>query len=467
MALRRSARQHPVLGSDVEGPPFPEIGTQEDAVPEPQAVHTSPVRHTENHAVTEQATMPTLQSPQARQEPVTVGEPASRTSGSEDDSDPELLQARRRLQALRRQRKIADIQALIEREKRLIAQAQVQARQDAVPATLTENNLGSVAQAQPLQDAIPATLMGSIQALETDVQQPQAYAVNADITPTGSSQVLTGEPRGEKRPRADTSTSTYDRPPPKADMEGKYRGKNMREFTTFMTRMENHFRRYSYYFTTEERKVAEGAAWLSDALLLKWAQHEKESTGEIPWQEFYEFHLHLINDPVNLLREAYQKHSDARQTTDQSVRDFATYLAQWEVQLPEPYTERQRKEHLRTRVLPEIRKEVLKYKEEPDSYMYEGFLAHLQTVEDSLPHRRTAIRAGHKSQNRKPPHHQAQEDSSHNRQSSNSNSYRSHSKSSVQCNYCNRYGHKEHECRTKRRDTEKGKEVKSKNSKSQ
>jgi len=189
-------------------------------------------------------------------------------------------------------------------------------------------------------------------------------------------------------------------------MEGKYRGENMREFTTFMTRLEIHFRRYSYYFTTEERKVAEGAAWLSDTLILKWAQHEKETGDETTWQEFYEFLLHLINDPVNLLREAYQRYSDAKQTPEQSVRDFTTYLAQWEAQLPEPYTERQRKEYLRTRVLPEVRREVLKYKEETDSY--EGFVAHLQTVEDSLPHRRAAIRAG---QNRKPSHYQIQGES--------------------------------------------------------
>jgi hypothetical protein len=98
-------------------------------------------------------------------------------------------------------------------------------------------------------------------------------------------------------------------------MEGKYRGGNMREFTTLMTRLEIHFRRYSYFFTTEERKIAEGAAWLSDTSILKWAQHEKETGDETTWQEFYEFLL------VNLLREAYQRYSDAKQTLEQSVRE--------------------------------------------------------------------------------------------------------------------------------------------------
>jgi hypothetical protein len=161
---------------------------------------------------------------------------------------------------------------------------------------------------------------------------------------------------------------------------------------------------------------------------------------------------------VNLLREAFQKYSDTKQTPEQSVRDFATYLAQWEAQLLEPYTERQRKEYLRTRVLPEVRREVLKYKEEPDSY--EGFMAHLQTVEDSLPHRHAAIRAG---QSRKPSHYETQGESNK-RQFHNPNPHRSQFKSSVQCGYCNRYGHVENDCYKKRRRADKGKDIKSKNS---
>jgi hypothetical protein len=448
MAPRRGARQQSIPDSGHGGLPSGPGEQENTTIPESQVAHTLPVRSTEN-PVTAQDMMPTLQPPQEGQEhSVTVGEPTSRTSGSEDDSDPELLLARRQLKELRRQRKKAEIQALIEREKCLIAQAQ----KDAVIATstLTESNQGPVVLPQPLQDAVSATPTRSIRAHEVQV-----------LTPTGSSEVLTGEPRGEKRPRADTIISTHDRPPPKADMEGKYRGKNMREFTTFMTRMEIHFRRYSYYFTTEERKVAEGAAWLSDALVLKWAQHEKERGEPISWQEFYEFLLYLINDPVNLLREAYQKYSDAKQTPEQSVRDFATYLAQWEAQLPEPYTERQRKEYLRTRVLPEVRKEVLKYKEEPDSY--EGFVAHLQTVEDSLPHRRATIRAG---QSRKPSHYQTQGESNK-RQFRNPNPHRSQYKPSILCTYCNRYGHAENDCYKKRRHADKGKDVKSKNSEPQ
>jgi hypothetical protein len=81
---------------------------------------------------------------------------------------------------LRRQRKKAEIQALIEREKRLVIQAQ----KDAVSATLIESNQGPVVP-QPLQEAIAATPTGRIQAHEV---QPPALQDAVSATPTRSIQ---------------------------------------------------------------------------------------------------------------------------------------------------------------------------------------------------------------------------------------------------------------------------------------
>src|SRR5487761_894108 len=138
------------------------------------------VRSTEN-PVTAQDTMPTLQPlHEGEEHSVTVEEQISRTSCSEDVSDPELLLAHRQLQELRCQRKKAEIQALIEREKRLIAQAQ----KDAVSATLIESNQGPVV-LQPLQEAIAATPTGRIKAHEV---QPPALQDAVSATPTRSIQ---------------------------------------------------------------------------------------------------------------------------------------------------------------------------------------------------------------------------------------------------------------------------------------
>jgi hypothetical protein len=139
-------------------------------------------------------------------------------------------------------------------------------------------------------------------------------------------------------------------------------------------------------------------------------------------------------------------------------------MAQWEVQLQEPYTENQRKEHLRTRVLTEIRREALKYKEEPESY--EAFVAHLQTVENSLPTRMAAIRDPRRDSNRRSTRHDTQKSNDNYRSRSRPHSDttgRPRDNNLKYCNYCKRYGHIEPDCRIKKRDTERDRAPKSKN----
>jgi hypothetical protein len=315
----------------------------------------------------------------------------------EEDSDPEILQAQHELRELQRQRRRLELRAKIEHEKRLFAQAQQR----------------------------------------TEASDPLASSE---------------EPHGRKRPRSESMQS--ERPPSKPATETKYQGKTMREFSTFVARMEYHFRRYDNYFVTDERKVAEAVGQLSDALLLKWAQHEKDLSGVQPtWREFHEFFLYLINDPVNLLRQASQKYTDARQMPHQSVRDFAAYLAQWEAQLSEPYTEGQRKEHLRTRVLEEVRREALKYPKEPDTY--DSFISHLNTIEDSILSRRAAIRRGSSNQqdhSHTPRQWGANQGSRSSSAHSAADSRMTKPGSSMRCHYCDKIGHKREDCRKRAYD---------------
>ena len=357
--------------------------TQEDNEPQPAMATTLPIRGT----------------------PLTNLEPMNNLESGlhepDNDSDPEIREAQRELQTLRKQRKLAIIRAKIEEERRLLAR----------------------------------------------------QTSNADTTEAG-----TTEPRGQKRRRSDSVS--HDRPPSRTAMANKYRGKNIREFTTFITLMENHFRRYADYFTSDERKVAEGVAELSEHLVWKWGQYEKEIGVEnIKWKDFYEFHLNLINDPKALLREASQRYTDARQLPTQSIRTFAAYLGQWERQLIEQYTENQRKEHLRTRILPEIRREALKYIEEPQSY--EGLVAHLQSVENTMSSRKAAISTSNREgfQKSARPNTQGYGNDRHNQ--SHSNHFRRNEPK--HCSYCGKHGHLKSECYRKPRETDQGKTPKPKN----
>ena len=316
-----------------------------------------------------------------------------------------------------------------------------------------------------------------------------------------------GIERGSKRSRADTTQESVhhpkrnepsSKPPPRVGLENKYRGRNMHEYNTFMARMQNHFDQHFQYFTSDRLKISAAVAETHDDILLKWTQHKQETpTENRPWKEFQDFCLHLINDPKMLVRQMMQRYIDSRQTPDQSVRDFASRLKQIEQYL-DPYSEKQRKEHLRAKVLPEIRNEILKYPDEPESY--DSYIAHLHAVEESMPIRRNALRSAQLTRNSRSESRRDRKDfrsdSRYDRRDFRSNSrydrrdfrsdsrydrrdfqndsrydrkdFRSDSRHHVQattdessakegqqskkCNYCHRKGHDEKECYIKQRE---------------
>ncbi|KAA8642489.1 retrotransposon-like protein 1 [Aspergillus tanneri] len=150
------------------------------------------------------------------------------------------------------------------------------------------------------------------------------------------------------------------KPPAPPAHVSEYMGKNMQEYR-HLSHAWNHFERNRYYFTNDTTKVVEGTAHLCATFIRLWRQHEEEVADKPTWEDFRKFLLRQLNDPVNLRRDASQRYHDARQQDHQNVREFAAYLNQWEVQLPEAYTENQRKDHLRTRVKQDLRHEALKY----------------------------------------------------------------------------------------------------------
>jgi hypothetical protein len=144
---------------------------------------------------------------------------------------------------------------------------------------------------------IPAHLQAAGAAAVNPENQAENQAENQS---SRTEEPMQPELWGQKRPHADTAVPV--RPPPKPAMDGLYEGRNMKEYNTFMLRMENHFLRYASWFTTDEAKVADGVQCLNDDLLLKWHQHVKNSPGEDQtWESFSKFFLWQINDPKNLI----------------------------------------------------------------------------------------------------------------------------------------------------------------------
>ena len=198
--------------------------------------------------------------------------------------------------------------------------------------------------------------------------------------------------------------------------------------------------------------------YLNDNILLRWSQHADGLEATPTWAKFEDFLLRQINDPKLLIRRAQQKFTDAKQRPQHTVREFASFLAQQEALLPEQYSERQRKENLRTRVLPEIRSEVLRYPNEPESY--EAFIAHLAVVEEEMPERRKTLQQKRKAPDDKKSNKDSDRkpDKGRGPQSSNPQST-SQAKNDEpfngECNYCHKWGHRAKVCRKRIADEAK------------
>src|SRR5436853_2431110 len=220
-----------------------------------------------------------------------------------------------------------DTDVIVE-EPREVGAAEIEAAKKLLENTKRQRELAEImANLAKEEEQLTATLARSGLQLPEHFRKPSAPPSTQDSETAAGDRAQ--EPRGQKRPRAETATPLPIRPPPKPAMDGLYEGKSMREFNAFMLRMENHFLRYAIWFTNDENKIIDGVQNLSDSLLLKWSQHVKESGDEAQtWKAFRDFFLRQINDPKNLTRRTQQKFTEARQKPYQSIRDFATYLAQ-------------------------------------------------------------------------------------------------------------------------------------------
>ncbi|KAL1971883.1 hypothetical protein VTN31DRAFT_1971 [Thermomyces dupontii] len=201
--------------------------------------------------------------------------------------------------------------------------------------------------------------------------------------------------RHEKRPRPETTDSK--KAPPPADVEPLKAKATIREYTTFVRRFEIHFRKYDYWYDdhseAERHKIDAILEKLDDKFLALWEIHEKDmQSRQYSYREFLDWLQGLIRPPELLRQDANQKYNDAKQLPNQTVAEFAAYLAQWEGQLDAEYIEKQRINHLRAKVLPAIRNELDKYPNAPETY--DAYVSYLQMIEERIPSRRDALRAG-------------------------------------------------------------------------
>lgn len=178
-------------------------------------------------------------------------------------------------------------------------------------------------------------------------------------------------------PREDTRIKTF-------------HGRSTQEYDTFQNRLRNYFDTHPVWFAYSPHKVLAASQYLADDRHNEWQSHVEKLTRQPTWEEFQDFCLRFVNDPESIYRDAVRDYHRAYQKPTQSVREFATQLDGIHRRLRHPYGDVHRKEHLWAKVQEQVRSEAMKYPEQPETY--DGYIAHLCTVESQIPERKRATK---------------------------------------------------------------------------
>jgi len=151
------------------------------------------------------------------------------------------------------------------------------------------------------------------------------------------------------------------RPPP------MYKGKNIKEHADFVYACEAAFRFAGKLNAPDERKVSYAMTHVEGEPRDRWAARCKEvDPATVTWEEFSNFLLDLIQDPVNRGMTTAQRYYDAQQKTGQSVNAFVSYVEQLEAEM-EPFSDVHRRQHLLAKLRPELRKAITNHQNVPDN----------------------------------------------------------------------------------------------------
>ena len=147
-----------------------------------------------------------------------------------------------------------------------------------------------------------------------------------------------------------------------------YKGKTIREHNNFIYDCEVMFRNSPERFPHDKNKVLYAMQYLEGEPRDRWAAYERSTGADTStWKEFATYLLDLVQDPVNRTLTMAQRYQDASQRTDQSVHAFASYLETLEAELP-PYSDEHRRQHLMSKLRPELRRALTNHQHIPTTY---------------------------------------------------------------------------------------------------
>jgi hypothetical protein len=165
---------------------------------------------------------------------------------------------------------------------------------------------------------------------------------------------------------ASRANGSEDERPIQPEKLPKYTGKSVREHRNWVQTAEVAFRLQGASMESDERRILFASQYLDGEPRDAWfARESTMNVDTLTWEEFTQFLLNLIEDPVNRLLSDAQTLQDAYQRPNQTARAFDTFLSNIESRFTEQYTEEQRRMNYFTKLRPELRGALLNYQDLP------------------------------------------------------------------------------------------------------
>lgn len=146
----------------------------------------------------------------------------------------------------------------------------------------------------------------------------------------------------------------------------EYKGKTVKEHRDYVRDVATRIRLVPGAFPTENNKITYAMQFLKGTPKDSWyGFEEKNPNHNYTFQQYCNFLLNLVEDPVNRQLNFAQQFADAKQGEKQTVQNFDTHLQYLEAQLP-LFTEDQRRMNFFTKLRPILRAALTNYQNIPN-----------------------------------------------------------------------------------------------------
>lgn len=150
----------------------------------------------------------------------------------------------------------------------------------------------------------------------------------------------------------------------------EYGSKNWAEYYEYTNKVELNCDYKLSIAPTEKDKVLYAVIPCTKTIQDSWRLRQNSDArlrNSPTWVDFKEFLASLLEHPVNRGLSAADRYESPRQRADQTTDEFATYLGRLEEELP-PYDDQHRKQHLLSKLRPELKRALKAYPTQPDTH---------------------------------------------------------------------------------------------------